>query len=198
MPPFILTFKLFDLFLDLFIFILDVMSVVIQSLDFAIDLEKIKLSLITAFNFVKLINCTTGKSRFKKLHFSFLKSRVVWFKKDLCTEFKNSSYQKKNALCTYLLRWICKLQVDIFLKSRIHCIDFKTSFERNFLLYFYLFFKNLVKYHICTKYIPFRRVNLDLLWICQNLPWKFRNPCQEKSHHLQSFELWSCNLKSKN
>ena len=42
---------------------------------------------------------STVNSRFKKPHFSFLKSRVVWFKKDLCTEFKNRS-SEKNASCT--------------------------------------------------------------------------------------------------
>ena len=37
---------------------------------------------------------STVKSRFRKLHFFFLKSRVVWFKKDLCTESKNRSSKK--------------------------------------------------------------------------------------------------------
>ena len=40
----------------------------------------------------------TVRPRFKKLHFSFLKSRVVWFKKDLCTESKNR-LSDKNAWC---------------------------------------------------------------------------------------------------
>ena len=35
-----------------------------------------------------MLDFITGKSLFKKLHFSFLKSSVVWFKKDLCTESK--------------------------------------------------------------------------------------------------------------
>ena len=44
-------------------------------------------------------------SRFKKLRFSFLKSRVVWFKKDLLYEPKNQA-SERNTLC----RWICKLR----------------------------------------------------------------------------------------
>ena len=47
----------------------------------------------------------TVKSWFKKVHFFFLKSRLVWFKKDLCSESKNWTPQK-NALC----RWICNLR----------------------------------------------------------------------------------------
>ena len=47
----------------------------------------------------------TVNSWFKKVHFSFLNLRVVWFKKDLCSEFKNLS-SEKNALC----RWICNLR----------------------------------------------------------------------------------------
>ena len=47
----------------------------------------------------------TVNSRFKKVHFSFLKSRVVWFRKDLCSESKNQ-LSEKNALC----RWICNLR----------------------------------------------------------------------------------------
>ena len=47
----------------------------------------------------------TVNSRFKKVHFSSLKSRVVWFKKDLCSESKNR-LSEKNALC----RWICNLR----------------------------------------------------------------------------------------
>ena len=47
----------------------------------------------------------TVNSRFKKVHFSFLKSRVVWCKKDLCSESKNRS-SEKNALCS----WICNLR----------------------------------------------------------------------------------------
>ena len=47
----------------------------------------------------------TVNSRFKKVQFSFLKSRVVWSKKYLCSESKNQS-SKKNALC----RWICNLR----------------------------------------------------------------------------------------
>ena len=56
----------------------------------------------------------TGKSRFKKLHFSFLKSRVVSFKKDLFIESKTAC-SKKNCLL------LMNLQVEIFLKSRVHC-----------------------------------------------------------------------------
>ena len=36
----------------------------------------------------------TGKSRFKKLRFSSLKSSHVWFQKDLCTKSKNRSSEK--------------------------------------------------------------------------------------------------------
>ena len=48
---------------------------------------------------------STVESRFKKFHFSFLKSGVVWFQKDLCSESKNWS-SEINALC----RWICNLR----------------------------------------------------------------------------------------
>ena len=56
-------------------------------------------------NFSLLKKDSTVNSRFKKLHFYFLKSRVVWFKKDLWYESKNR-LSEKNALC----RWICKLR----------------------------------------------------------------------------------------
>ena len=48
---------------------------------------------------------STVNSQFKKVYFFFLKSKVVWFKKDLCSESKNRS-SEKNALC----RWICNLR----------------------------------------------------------------------------------------
>ena len=48
---------------------------------------------------------STVKSWFKKVHFFFLKSRLVWFKKDLCSESKNR-FPEKNALC----RWISNLR----------------------------------------------------------------------------------------
>ena len=60
---------------------------------------------MTQLTFQDLKNIPTVNSRFKKVHFSFLKSRVVWFKKDLCSESKNRS-SEKNALC----RWICNLR----------------------------------------------------------------------------------------
>ena len=41
-----------------------------------------------------LLNISTVNSRFKKVHFSFLKSRVIWFRKDLFSEFKNRSSEK--------------------------------------------------------------------------------------------------------
>ena len=50
------------------------------------------------------LNYNTVNSRFKKFNFSFLKSRVVWFKKNLYSESKNRSTEK-NAWC----RWICNL-----------------------------------------------------------------------------------------
>ena len=49
--------------------------------------------------------CNTINSQFKEVHFSFLKLRVVWFKKDLCSESKNS-LSERNALCW----WICSLR----------------------------------------------------------------------------------------
>ena len=45
---------------------------------------------VDASNFSYTVN-----SRFKKVHFSFLESRVVWFKKDLCSESKSWSSKKK-------------------------------------------------------------------------------------------------------
>ncbi len=60
----------------------------------------------------KNVGSNTVNSRFKKVHFSFLKSRVVWFKKDLCSE--------------YLV--LMHLLVEIFLKSRVYCTD---SFQCN-------------------------------------------------------------------
>ena len=42
-------------------------------------------------------NATDGitvNSWFKKVHVSFLKSRVVWFKTDLCSESKSRSSEK--------------------------------------------------------------------------------------------------------
>ena len=44
-------------------------------------------------------NYSTVKSWFKKVHFFSLKSRLVWFKKDLCSKSKNRLPPKK-ALCT--------------------------------------------------------------------------------------------------
>ena len=55
--------------------------------------------------FGTLQNLTTLKSWFKNVHFFFLKSRLVWFKKDLCSESKNR-LPEKNALC----RWISNLR----------------------------------------------------------------------------------------
>ena len=52
-----------------------------------------------------MLETYTVNSRFKKVHFSFLKSRVVWFKKDQCSKSKNRS-SEKNALC----RQICNLR----------------------------------------------------------------------------------------
>ena len=40
--------------------------------------------------FAIIVWCGTVNSWFKKVHFSFLKSRVVWFKKNLCTGCSNS------------------------------------------------------------------------------------------------------------
>ena len=48
---------------------------------------------------------STVNSRFKKVNFSFLKSRVVWFKKNLWSDSKNWP-SEKNVLC----RWICNLR----------------------------------------------------------------------------------------
>jgi hypothetical protein len=65
------------------------------------------------YSFEPLLGSTVN-SRFKKVHFSFLISRYVWFKKDLCSESKNWS-PEKNALCRLIL------QLEIFLKSRVYC-----------------------------------------------------------------------------
>ena len=46
----------------------------------------------------------TGKSWFKKPHFSFLISRVVWFKKDLCYISKNRLLQKRPYVSEFA-RW---------------------------------------------------------------------------------------------
>ena len=51
----------------------------------------------------------TGKSRFKKLHFSLLKSSHVWFKKDLYNDSKKLSSKK--------ISYGGDLQFEIFLKS---------------------------------------------------------------------------------
>ena len=59
----------------------------------------------------------TVNSQFKTVHFSFLKSRVVWFKKELCSESKNRS-SEKNALFT----WICNLRS--FLNREFSVPDF--------------------------------------------------------------------------
>ena len=53
-------------------------------------LRSLNLVLIR-FHHRKKIN--TVNSRFKKVHSSFFKSRVVWFKKDLCSESKNQSHR---------------------------------------------------------------------------------------------------------
>ena len=59
---------------------------------------------------------STVNSRFKKVHFSFLKSRVVWFKKDLCSESKNRS-SEKYTLCM----WICNLRSFLNRESTVLC-----------------------------------------------------------------------------
>ena len=66
---------------------------------------------------------TTVNSWLKKVYFSFLKSRVVWFKTDLCSESKNRSSEKK---CLMYVN----LQPEIFLKSRVYCTPKK---QRNVL-----------------------------------------------------------------
>ena len=77
--------------------------------------------------------CTVN-SRFMNVHFSFLKSRVVWFEKDLCSEFKNRS-SEKNAL----FRWIRNLRSFLnreftVLSKNIHTFLHlsKTSFLKYF------------------------------------------------------------------
>ena len=50
------------------------------------------MELVLIISCLHLIN--TVNSRFKKAHFSFLKLRFVWFKKDLCSESKNGQLKK--------------------------------------------------------------------------------------------------------
>ena len=67
--------------------------------------KKARLSLIFLIETtltIKTKKFITVNSRFKKLLFSFLKLRVVWFKKDLSTESRNRLSQKNS-----LDRWIC-------------------------------------------------------------------------------------------
>ena len=64
---------------------------------------------------------TTGKSWFKKSQFFFLKSRVVWFKKYLCTESVHQSAEKKSCLMKV------NLQVEVFLKWRFHCTKIRSE-----------------------------------------------------------------------
>ena len=64
--------------------------------------------------------------QFKKLHFSFLKSRVVWRK--ICVLIPKTGHPKKMSYVN--------LQVEIFLKSRVHCM---------YCIYFY-FFWNYFRY----------------------------------------------------
>ena len=66
-----------------------------------------------------LYNCYTDKSRFKKLHFSFPKLSVDWFKKHSYTEFNNLLVEK-NVLC----RWICKLRS--FLNREFTVLEIRT------------------------------------------------------------------------
>ena len=58
-----------------------------------------------------------ANSWFKKVNISFLKSRVVWFKKDLCSKPKNRS-SERNTSC----RWICNLRSFLNLEFTILCI----------------------------------------------------------------------------
>ena len=100
----------------------------------------------------------TGKSRFKKPHFFFLKSRVVWFKKDLCTESENRSAEKM----TYLQVEICfeRNCRNILLSSR-------SSMKIRMLL------ENLL-WHLCEN--PARTTSpleslfssIDWIWCCTN------------------------------
>ena len=47
------------------------------------------------YNLGKTLNLAiTGKSQFKISHFFSLRSRVVWFKKNLCTESESWSAEK--------------------------------------------------------------------------------------------------------
>ena len=46
------------------------------------------------WNIFVLRYSSTVKCWFKKFHFSFLKSRVVWFKKKICSDSKNQSSEK--------------------------------------------------------------------------------------------------------
>ena len=53
---------------------------------------------IHTFKITSFSKSTTGKSRFKYLHFSFNKSSHVLFKKDLCTESKNRLSKKMSCV----------------------------------------------------------------------------------------------------
>ena len=67
--------------------------------------KKARLSLIFLIETtltIKTKKFITVNSRFKKLLFSFLKFRVVCFKKDLSTESRNRVSQKNS-----LYKWIC-------------------------------------------------------------------------------------------
>ena len=59
----------------------------------------------------------TVNSWFKKVHFSFLKSRVVWFKKDLCNESNNQSSKKFGWICN--LRPFLNQEFTVFMKLLI-------------------------------------------------------------------------------
>ena len=78
---------------------------------------------------------STVKSWFKKVHFFFLKSRLVWFKKDLCSESKNR-LPPKNPLC----RWISNLRsflnqditvIEIFYQDQMTFVDFLVTTDYN-------------------------------------------------------------------
>ena len=71
----------------------------------------------------EFIYTSTGKPRFKKIHFSFimlfdLRNVYVLIQKKV-----NQSFEKKK----YILQ--LNLQVEIFLKSRIHCTNLHTIAE---------------------------------------------------------------------
>ena len=79
---------------------------------------------VARISFLSIQNKTKGtvNSRFKKLHFSFLKSSVVWFKKDFWYESKIRSSEKKS-----LCRWICKLRSFLnqeFTVLRRNCLTY--------------------------------------------------------------------------